>query len=115
MHYHYNELLLVLSINLFLFNFFYIIFASLSGTRMPPLYACESIGILLHFLLLSSFFLMSSMSLLRYMMMVKVFTDIRRFNLISILIAYSVSSILIIISIVIPPGPIKYVSIVKRM
>jgi hypothetical protein len=115
MHYHYNKLLLMLSLNLLLFNVFYIIFASLSGKNMPKLPACESIGILLHFFLLSSFFLMSSMSLLRYLMIVQVFTDIRRFNLISILLTYSLSLIIIIISTFLPPGPQKYVAIKSRM
>ena len=115
MHYHYHKLLIMLCITLVIFNAFYIAFASLSGKSFPNLPTCETIGILLHFFLLASFFLMSSMSLLRYLMMLEVFTNIRRFNLIAVLTSYGLSALIVVITIVVPPGPSKYVSTSKEM
>ena len=118
MHYHYHKLLIVLCFNLLIFNIFYISFAA-SGpplsTVFPTLASCETIGIFLHFFLLVTFFLMSSMSLLRYLMLVKVFSNYPRFNLISILIAYGLSALIVLITIITPPGPEKYVSAQKKL
>lgn len=118
MHYHYHKLLIMLCLNLLIFNIFYIAFAA-SGpplaTSIPPLASCETIGIFLHFFLLVTFFLMSSMSVLRYLMLVKVFSNYPRFNLISILIAYGLSAFIVLITIVVPPGAQKYVSTAKNL
>jgi hypothetical protein len=115
MHYHYHKLLVIICVNLLIFNFFYILFVSLSGTKFPSVAVCETIGILLHFSLISSFFLMSVMSVLRYMMIREVFSNIKHFNIISISIAYVLSMLIVIITVVTPPGPIKYVSQSKKM
>jgi hypothetical protein len=113
MHYHYHKLLIMLCLNLLIFNIFYIPFAS-SGPPLSasylPLASCETIGIFLHFFLLVTFFLMSSMSVLRYLMLIKVFSNYPRFNLISILISYGLSAVIVIVTIVTPPGPQKYAS-----
>ena len=115
MHYHYHKLLIILCFNLLIFNLFYIIFAASSGNNLPPVPSCETIGIFLQFFLLASFFLMSSMSILRYLMLIKVFTNIRHFNLISVLSSYGISALIVLITIVVYPGPIKYVSKEKQM
>ena len=126
MHYHYHKLLIVLCLNLLLFNVFYIIFTASSDTNFPnrtngtnfnenQLNWCESVGILLHFFLISSFFLMSSMSILRYLLLVDVFKNIRHFNLIFISVSYALTAIIIFSTVFSPPGPIKYVNIERKM
>ena len=126
MHYHYHKLLIVLCLNLLLFNVFYIIFTASSDTNFPnrtngtnfnanQLNWCESVGILLHFFLISSFFLMSAMSILRYLLLVDVFKNIRHFNLIFISASYAFTAIIIFSTVFSPPGPIKYVNIERKM
>ena len=115
MHYHYHKLLIIICVNLLIFNFFYVLFVALSGSKFPSVAICETIGILLHFFLISSFFLMSVMSVLRYMMMREVFSNLKHFNLISISIGYALSTLIIIITVSTPPGPIKYISKNKKM
>ena len=88
MYYHYPKLMITLCINLMMFNLFFIIFATVNSITIGK-QTCEAIGILLHFFLLSSFFLMSVMALLRYLLIIKVFTEIRHYNLITILSSYS--------------------------
>ena len=104
--------------NLLIFNIFYISFAA-SGPplsdNIPPLASCETIGIFLHFFLLVTFFLMSSMSVLRYLMLIKVFSNYPWFNLISVIISYGLSALIVMITIVTPPGPQKYVSIKEKL
>jgi hypothetical protein len=133
MHYHYDKLLITLTLNLFLFNIFYIIFTAQSNNNFPNIENttdlssikdsktknninwCESIGILLHFLLISSFFLMTSMAILRYLLLLKSFVNIRRFNLIVITSSYLLSSIIIFVTAFTSTGPTKYLNINRKM
>ena len=132
MHYHYDKLLITLTLNLFIFNIFYIIFTASSDSNFPNITSstnltsldfmmknkinwCESIGILLHFFLISSFFLMSAMSILRYYMLIQPFKNIRRFNFISISMSYVISGIIVIVTIFSSTGPIKYLSFNSKM
>lgn len=84
MFYHYNKLLIALCSYLILFNVFYVQFSFLNSNNTNEL-ACESVGIVLHFFLISSFGVMLSMSILRYLMIYYVFKDIRSFSVISII------------------------------
>lgn len=115
MHYHFHKLLITLCFNLLVFNVVYVVFAAESGEYFPNLPSCETIGIFLHFFLLVSFFLMTAMSILRYFLMIDVFSNIRHFNLISILTSYGLSAIIVVITIVVQPGVSKYVSTSKQM
>ena len=133
MHYHYDKLLITLTFNLLIFNIFYIIFTAQSDSNFPnvtnttnfssiidpitrnKINWCESVGILLHFFLLSSFFLMSSMVILRYMMLIKPYNNIRRFNLVVISSSYVISIIIILATVLTSKGPIKYLNIESKM
>jgi hypothetical protein len=102
-----------MSVNLILFNVFYIVFATSSSSKLL-IVECEAIGIILHFFLLTSFFLMSSMTILRYLLTIEVFQEFRHFNKISILISYGLSAIIIAITASVTNGPIKYVKMEKN-
>ena len=113
MTFEYNILLLVLCINLLLLNIIYIVFASANTSNTA---SCESIGIFLHFFLISTFFLISSMSVFRYLLPKSLFIKLlRHFNLISISISYGLTSVIVIISILTPPGLSKYVNTSNQM
>ena len=90
MYYHYPKLMITLCVNLIMFNIFFIVFATVTSNSVG-IQACETIGILLHFFLLSTFFLMSVMAVLRYLLTIRVFTEVRHYNLITILSSYSQS------------------------
>ena len=87
MYYHYSKQMIILCLNLWIFNMFFITFSAVTpGTISKE--ACETIGILLHFFLISSFFLMSVMSFLRYLLMIKVFTEFKHYTLITVISSY---------------------------
>jgi hypothetical protein len=95
MYYHYPKLMITLCFNLLMFNIFFIVFATVTSNSIG-IQACEAIGILLHFFLLSTFFLMSVMGILRYLLITRVFTEIQHFNSISLLTSYCKPFIIIL-------------------
>ena len=83
----YNNLFITLCVNLILFNAFYIVFAFVNNNNTNS-DLCKTVGILLHFFLLSTFTLMLSLSLLRFILLFHVFNDMQRYNLIAISSSY---------------------------
>ena len=87
MHYHYQKQMIILCVNLLIFNIFFITFTLVTPKTVTK-QACESIGILLHFFLLSSFFLMSEMAFLRYLLVSSTLREFKNYTATTVVFSY---------------------------
>ncbi|RNA36634.1 G-coupled receptor -like protein [Brachionus plicatilis] len=74
---YYIEILICLSISLFLLNLFYVIFSFLKWDENSN--SCMTIGVLLHYFLLGSFSWMLSLSILQYFTFNRIFVTIQNY------------------------------------